>query len=281
MAVVKKGRGMCTKGVPGVNLLLATAMVLLSAFDATAESIIIAGNGPELPIIERLARAFEKTHPGSVVDTQWSRYSRPIEMVKEGQAYFAVTGQEEPGLTATPIAWDGIAVVVNLANPVKELTTEQVAAVFSGKVRRWSELGGLEASVQLIDRPENKHIRHGFQEALGILGQIPKSAKVIRSDQKVVSTVAGNLAAVTYTSLGVALEAVKYGVDVRLLMIDQVEAAEQTVKDGRYKLRRPVLLLARKEPSAVGEAFVRFALSKEGQAIVGKVFIPYSSPDKK
>jgi len=135
--------------------------------------------------------------------------------------------------------------------------------------------------IQLIDRPENQHIRHHFEEALGIVGQIPTSAKVIRSDQKAISTVAGSLKAVTYTSLGVALEAVTYGVDVRLLMIDQVEPAEETVKNGSYKLRRPVLLVARKEPNPLAQAFAEFALSNEGQAIVESMFIPYPLLDKK
>mgnify|MGYP001584777395 FL=1 len=103
--------------------------------------------------------------------------------------------------------------------------------------------------------------------------QIPKSAKVVRSDQKAISTVAGNLSAVTYTSLGVAIEAVKYGIDVSLLVIDRVEAAEETVKDGRYKLRRPVLL-SRKEPNPVVEAFAAFTLSQEGRAIVDEIFLP-------
>jgi len=87
--------------------------------------------------------------------------------------------------------------------------------------------------------------------------------------------VAGSLKAVTYTSLGVALEAVTSGVDVNLLMIDQVEPAEETVKNGTYKLRRQVFLLARKEPNPLAQAFAEFALSKEGQAIVNGMFIPY------
>lgn len=67
----------------------------------------------------------------------------------------------------------------------------------------------------------------------------------------------------------------RYGVNVSLLMIDRVEAAKETVRDGRYKLRRPVLLLSRKEPNPVAEAFATFALSKEGQAIVEEMFISY------
>lgn len=272
---------MSTRVVTVLNLLLAMTTVLLSAAaPGIAGSIIIAGEGPELPMIERLARAFEKGHLGSVIEIRWDPSSRPIELVKAGEAFFAVTGREVPDLTTIPIAWDGIAVVVDFTNPVKEITSQQLAAVFSGKIKQWSELGGPQVEIQLIDRPQNQHIRQSFEETLGIGGRIAKSAKMVRSDQRAISTVAGNRLAVTYASLGVALDAVKYGVDVSLLMIDQVEAAEQTVKDGRYKLRRPVLLLSRKEPNPVAEAFAAFALSKAGQEIVEETFISYSSLSK-
>jgi len=81
---------------------------------------------------------------------------------------------------------------------------------------------------------------------LGIVQQIPKATKVVHSDQTAMNTVAGNVSAATYTSLAVALDAVKYGMDVNVLMIDHVEAEKETVRDGRYMLRRPVLLLFKK-----------------------------------
>jgi len=270
-----------TRVVAVLSLLLATTTGLLAAAaPGIAGSMIIAGNGPELPTIERLARAFEKGHLGSVVEIQWEQDSDPIELVKSGKVHVAVAGQTDPDLTAIPIAWDGIAVVVDSTNPVKEVTTQQVADIFSGKVKRWSALGGPDTTIQLIDRPQYQHIRHRFLEALGIVGNIPKSAKVVRSDQTAISTVAGSLPAVTYASLGVALDAVQYGVNVNLLVINRVEAAKETVKDGRYALRRPVLLLSKQKPNPVAEAFAGFALSKEGQDIIGEMFIPYSPLDK-
>ena len=60
-------------------------------------------------------------------------------------------------------------------------------------------------------------------------------------------------------------------------MIDEVDPAEKTVRDGRYQLRRPVLLLQRKEANLAVDAFAEFALSLEGQAIVDEMFIPYIS----
>lgn len=262
-----------------VSLVLA-ATAVPAALPSLAGSMVIAGNGPELPTIEQLARAFEKGHLGAVVEVRWDFASHPVDRVRSGEADFAVTGQSDPTLVDIPIAWDGIAVVVYVANPTKKVSSQDVAAIFSGKVTRWAASGDQGTAIQLITRPPNQNIRHSFEETLGIVGQIPPSAQTIRSDQKALSTVAGNLSAVAYTSLRPALEAVKYGVDISLMEIDQVEAAEETVRDGRYKLRRPVLLLSKKESNPLAKAFAAFVLSKEGQAIVGEMFTPYDSPDR-
>jgi len=240
-------------------------------------SLAIAGNGPELVVIEKLARVFEKANPRAYVDVLWDETSKPIELVKSGQAQIAVTGKEAPGLKATPIAWDGIAVMVNLSNQTKEVTKQEVADIFTGKVKLWSELGGPETRVLILDRPANRNIRDAFERYLGIEGKIQDGAKVIGPDDKAIKTVAGTLpplSAVTYVSLGSALEAVNSGVAVRLLPIDKVEPEEPPVKDGRYQLRRPVLLLTKKEADQIVEAFQAFALSKDGQKILDEVYIP-------
>jgi len=80
----------------------------LDALAGVAGTLTIAGNGPELTIIEALARAFEKANPRAYLDVVWDANSKPAEMVKSGQAQIAVTGTEVPDLSATPIAWDGI-----------------------------------------------------------------------------------------------------------------------------------------------------------------------------
>lgn len=260
-------------------LLIASLIALLpSAIGGVSGSMIIAGNGPELETIEQLVHAFEKRHLGTVIEIRWDPYSDPTNLVRTGVADVVVSGRPQPNLTALTIAWDGIAVVVYIGNPMKEVTTQQVAAIFSGKVSRWGALSGQDLAIQLINRSQNLEIRQSFEESLGIVGQIPTSARRIRSDQNAMSTVAGSVSAVAYASLRPALEAVKYGVDVTLLTIDGVEAAEETVKDGRYKLRRPVLLLSGTQRNPVAEAFAVFALSEEGQTIIGERFTPLQGP---
>ncbi len=259
-------------------LTISVAAVFASASRAEVSgNLIIVGNGPEQGTIESLARAFEKANPRAYVDIVWDDHSKPVEMVKSGEAHVAVTGSEDSGLAATQIAWDGIGILVHLSNFTKEVTMQQVADIYSGKVKEWSELGGPETKILLIDRPKNQNIRDAFERQLGINGKIPDNAKVIAKDDKVVKTVVGTLppmSAVAYISLNQGLAVVTSGVAVRLLPVDKVEPEVPTVKDGRYPLRRPVLLLAKKDPNPLIEAFVQFSQSSAGRQIIGDTYIP-------
>ncbi|MER3424465.1 MAG: hypothetical protein C4293_15850 [Nitrospiraceae bacterium] len=236
--------------------------------------LLIAGNGPEQRMIQQLAAEFEKANPGTVVEIEWDRNLKALEMVKAGHADLAVTGEEDPELAATSIAWDGIAVIVNFSNPIQELTTQQVAGIFTGEITSWAEIGGPEAKIDIIHRPPDRNIRAGFEQALGIAGKAV-AAKTIRSDQKALSTVAGNLSAISYISLGPSLEALQFGIPIRALLIDGVEAAEPTVKTGQYPLRRPVFLVGEKDSNPAQAAFIAFARSPKGQRIVDEIFVPY------
>ncbi|HTL62483.1 MAG TPA: substrate-binding domain-containing protein [Nitrospira sp.] len=241
-------------------------------------NLIVAGNGPEQTTIESLARAFEKANPRAYIDVLWEDHSKPVEMVKTGEAHLAVTGSEDPSLMATQIAWDGIGILVHLSNFTKEVTKQQIADVYSGKVKEWSELGGPETKILLIDRPKNQNIRDAFERQLGINGKIPDNAKVIAKDDKVIKTVVGTLppmSAIAYISLSQGLAVVTSGVAVRLLPVDKVEPEVPTVKDGRYPLRRPVLLLSKKDPNPLIDAFVQFAQSAAGRQIIGESYIPF------
>lgn len=266
-----------------VGLVVALTVVLVLPTVTTAEmsgSLVIAGNGPELTTIETLARAFERANPRVYVDILWDEDSKPLDLVKTGQAQLAVTGSEDPAMRATQIGWDGIGILVHLSNFTKDVTKQQVADVFSGKVRDWSEIGGPETKILLIDRPRNQNVRDAFEAHLGITGKLTGQAKTIGPDEQVVKTVVGTLpplSAVTYISLSTGLSAVSSGVAVRLLPVDTVEPEVPTVKDGRYPLRRPLLLLSKKDPSPLAEAFATFARSTPGQAIVGEIYVPLST----
>ena len=117
------------------RLLVGLALCVSHAvtYAQTAGNLIIAGNGPEQTTIEALARAFEKANPRAYVDILWDENSKPLQLVKTGQAQIAVTGFEDPALFSTQIGWDGIGILVHLSNFTKEVTRQQVADIFFGK----------------------------------------------------------------------------------------------------------------------------------------------------
>jgi phosphate transport system substrate-binding protein len=263
-----------------ISALLCAGLLSLSGLPASAEvagSMVIAGHGPEQRVMESLAHAFEKANPRAYIDVVWDDNSKPLDMVKSKQAQIAVTGASANGLRSVQIAWDGIAIMVHRSNFTKEVTKQEVADLFSGKYKIWADLGGPDTKVLLIDRPRNENNRDAFEQLLGIEGKIPDTTKVIAKDEKVIKTIAGTLppnSAVTYLSLGQALEAVASGVPVRLLPVDKVEPETPTVKDGRYALRRPILLISNNDTDPLVAAFEQFALSDEGQKIISESYTP-------
>jgi phosphate transport system substrate-binding protein len=211
-------------------------MALVALADV-AGNLAIAGNGPELMTIVPFAHAFEKASPRASLDVVWNGNSKHADDGQSRSGHIAVTGTEAPDLSATPIAWDGIGVLVHLSNFTKEVTKQQVADMFSGK--------------------------------------ITGAAKVIGLDEQVVKTVVGTVPPLSaITSLSQGLSVVSGGVPVRLLPIDKVEPEVLTVKDGRYPFRRPVLFLSKKEPHPVAEAFTQFVLSQTGQQLIAETYIP-------
>ena len=250
------------------------------AWSQLAGSLTLAGNGPEQTTIEAMARAFEKANPRVYADILWEKDSDPLALVKTGHAHIAVTGAADREFRATQIGWDGIGILVHFSNFTKDTTLQQVADIFSGTIKDWSEVGGPETRILLINRPTDQPLRKAFESRLGIWGTTPHTATIIADDDMVVKTVVGTLpplSAVAYVPLSTGRSAVAHGVAVRLLQIDHVEPETPTVQDGRYSLRRPLLLLSRHDPNVLVDAFTDFALSPIGQAIVGETYVPMSS----
>ncbi len=259
-------------------LLQVTDGLLCSARDASALTgrIVIAGYGPEQAMMQELARAYEKRHPGTAVDLEWERTVRATKLVKDGEAQIAVTDHPEDALHATPVAWDGIAVIVNFANPLTELSTAQVRGLFGGTVTRWSEMDGADRSVDLITRTATDNLTIGLQASLGLSDPIV-SGTVTKSDQQTLRLVSGRDAAVSYISLKAALKAQEDGIPIRVLTIDHVEPGEPTVASGEYRLRRPVLLLTPKRTEALTDSFLAFVRSPEGQSLIRTMYVPVPS----
>lgn len=249
----------------------------LPALGSNSESnlsgiLLIAGNGPERHLLVFLAQEFEKHHPSVSIDLFWHPNAKPIRTIQLDEADIGVTGEEVPGLRSTIVGRDGIAILTNFSNPIKELTKQQVADVFSGKVRFWSEINeeAPELKIVLINRANNQNIRQGFQKSLRIK-RISRTARVEGSERHAINAVTGALEAITFVSMAPALRSKEDGISINLLFVDRIEPEYQTVLDGRYPLQRPIVFLSKPEPSDLVLAFEQFVLSPAGQKLVKKV----------
>jgi phosphate transport system substrate-binding protein len=128
--------------------------------------------------------------------------------------------------------------------------------------------------VEVISRTSGNNLTPGFRNSLGLTEQVAASAAPVRSDQKVLSLVSGRDATVSYISLAAALKAQEDGISIRILTVDQVDPGEATVKNGRYRLRRPVLMLTATQPDSLTESFLSFVRSVEGQRLIHTMFVP-------
>ncbi|MEE8234927.1 MAG: substrate-binding domain-containing protein [Nitrospirales bacterium] len=233
-------------------------------------SCLIIGNGPERYAIEALAQEFEERNPATSLDFFWHQNAKPVKAIRSSQADIAITGTVESDLPSTIVAWDGIAVITNFANPVEEVTTDQLAKIFSGKLKFWSQVfeDGPENRIKLIHRAWNQNIRQGFEKLLNIEGNPPARTKTVGTEVRAFKAVNGDLDSISYVSMGPALQARKDGYGVTLLFINGNEPEYQTVLEGSYPLRRPVVFIMHENPSPIALAFRDFVLSPSGQHFI-------------
>ena len=231
---------------------------------------LIIGNGPERYAIEALAKNFEALHPNTDIDFFWHQNARPVEEVQKGDADIAITGKLEKDLPSTIVAWDGIAVVTNFANPIEEVSLHQLKQIFEGKVKFWSQVyeEGPDAKIQIIQRTWNQNIRQSFEQYLNLTNHKNIGTKVVEKEEQTFKEINGDIYSISYVSMGPALQARKDGYGVTLLFIDGIEPEYQTVLDGTYPLRRPVVFVLGKKPNPVATAFLEYVLSPDGQRAV-------------
>ena len=166
-------------------------------------------------------------------------------------------------LVGTTVALDGIAVIVNPANKVADLTVEQIAKIFTGEITDWSELGGDAGTISCIGREAGSGTRDGFES-------ITKTKDACKMDQELTSTgavieaVAGNPNAIGYASLSSLKDTVK------AVTVGGVACSEETVLDGSYEIQRPFVFVTKSgvELSAQAQAFFDFATSSAANDLI-------------
>ena len=220
-------------------------------------------------VIAALSEAFMAKNPDVVVTYDATGSGAGITAATEGTADIGLASRDlktdETGLDATVVAVDGIAIVVNKANTVADLTLEQIASIAKGEVTNWKDVGGADAPIVFIGREAGSGTRDGFEGIVDVKDAC-KYEQELTSTGAVVAAVAANENAIGYASLS------GVGDTVSAIKVGGVACTEATVLDGTYKIQRNFNMITKQgvELSAAAKAFIEFALSDEAGAIIEK-----------
>jgi phosphate transport system substrate-binding protein len=171
--------------------------------------------------------------------------------------------EEQPGLKVTTFAYDGIALIVNPANTVTNLSKAQLTKIFTGEITNWSEVGGTDAPIVVVSREDGSGTRTATEELLGFAEKLKADATIKEGNGNVQTTVAGNVNAIGYVSLTFVDKT------VTAVNVDGVKASVDNVLNKTYTLSRPFLIFYdEKKTDPATLAFIDFMMSADGQKIV-------------
>lgn len=229
------------------------------------------GSSSMADVMGALQEAFREAEPGVTVNYSGTGSGAGVEAVLAGTCDVGLSsrslkpGEKSQGAVAYVIALDAVAVVVNADNPVRALSTEQLAELFTGQVRSWRELGGADAPVAVYGREAGSGTRAAFEEAVGVTDRCAYT-NIYGSTGDVIGNVGSNPNAIGYASLSSVREG------AAMVAIDGIACGEETVRDGSYRLQRPFLMVtsASRPLSEAAAAFLRFARSEEAAAYIAR-----------
>ena len=220
-------------------------------------------------VIGALGEAFMEANPDVNFTYNPTGSGSGIQAVQEGRCDIGLSSralkdeEKEAGLTETVLCYDGIAVIVNPANTVEDLTVEQIAAIYTGEITNWSEVGGEDAEIVVIGREAGSGTRSGFEEITGTEDAC-QYRQELTSTGDVITAVSQNPGAIGYASLASVKDTVK------AVKVDGVAPSEDTVKDESYKIQRPFVLATQTgvELNPVAQAFFDYITSADANEII-------------
>jgi phosphate transport system substrate-binding protein len=280
------------RGIPRQNATrvagIAVALLMLAACGAPTPAAptpapltgtySASGGGGALPAVQALTARFRELNPGVTWIVSESGSNSAIKLVVSntidvGFVSRALTDAEKTQVTGISIGFSGTAVVVNSANPVTNLSKEQIRQIYAGEVTSWSELGGIEPTIRAYIREPNAATRQTF-EAFVFGASVPTYGKNVIQQTEVEAM----LTAVNsfHGAIGIASTGSRTASDkrVKMLNIDGVAPTQENIANGAYKIVRPLAVIysntAEMKPAV--RAFFDFVTSAEGQRIAAAAF---------
>lgn len=264
----------------------AVALILFAGFgltgcgdDSESKTLTVAGSTTVLPIAESAAEDF-KENTGTSVLVSGLGSSAGIEAVSNGTADIATSSralteeEEQTDLVATVVAHDGIAVIVNDDNPVDNLSLEQLRDIYAGKITNWSEVGGEDLKIQVVNRDEASGTREAFKKLVMQGVSFDRTAAILPGTGQVRDVVSRTPGAIGYISIGF-VDSEFTTSTVKSLSIDGVAATEANVENGTYPISRELYFFTKGEATGAAKDYIDYVLSDNmAQVIRDAGYIP-------
>lgn len=254
-------------------LALALALTLAPAL-AAGQDLKITGSTTVLPIAQKAAEVFMRLHPETRISVAGTGSGDGIKAIIDGTADIGNSSREmkpkeldlarERGVNpaATAVALDCIVPVVNPANPVKDLSLEQLRDIYAGEVRNWKQVGGEDKPVVAVSRDTSSGTFEVWNEHVLGKARVRPDAQMQASNGAVAQAVAGNKYAIGYVGLGYL------NPQLKALSVGGVTASAQSAKDKSYPIARPLLMYTARPPEGLVKQFLDYLLGRDGQKIV-------------
>lgn len=236
-------------------------------------SISMVGSTSMEKLANALSEAFMEEHPDVTVTAEFVGSGAGIEAVTNGTTDIGNSSrslkdeEKAAGVVENVVAIDGIAVCVDPANEVADLTKEQLTNIYNGTVTNWKEVGGADEPIIVIGREAGSGTRGAFEELVDLVDGC-KYANELDSTGAVIAKVASTPGAIGYASLDALDDSVKS------LSLEGVEATAENIKAGNYFLSRPFVMATKGEISEQNDlvqAWFDFVLGDEGQQVASEV----------
>ena len=235
---------------------------------ALSGNVATGGSTSMKNVIAALTEGFAEVEPGVTVSYDPTGSGAGITGATDktldiGLSSRALKDDEKNDVDGTIVALDGIAIVVNKASKVADLTVDQLKQMFTGEITNWKDVGGDDGEIVLVGREAGSGTRDGFESIVDVKDSC-KYAQELTATGAVISAVEANPLAIGYASLSAV------GDTVAMVTVEGVECSEDTVKDGSYKIQRPFVFVTNKSVtlSEQAQAFVDFATSKDAADLI-------------
>ena len=250
----------------------------LDRFKGLSGTIDIAGGTAHIPVMKQAAKAVMKTNSEIRITIAGGGSGVGAQQVAKGLVDIGNTGrplkpsEAKHGLISFPFAIDGVAAIVNPANPVQALTQQQVADIYAGKITNWQALGGDDRAINIFTRDEASGTRAVFVSKLLHDSPIANHANVVPSNGAMKTAIARDPGAIGYSSVGYIDDTVKAPA------LDNVHPTNEACASGEYPVVRKLYMNTKGEPQGLVREFIDYIYSPQGaEYIRASGYIPVSN----